>query len=214
MDEIIVRVVRIIACLARLRILSCLMSEDEMTPKDMGRKLRMKPDVVCAHLRRLSSMGLVLTRRSGVWCYCKARSPYTEEAFSGRVMAWLRGALADPSLTLRNCGVGQLRNSSSAAAHSEVHRLLFEAATAFANLRRLQILRLLGKRDDATVETVIRELKMSESAVCRHMDKLIRRGYVEASRKGYFLAYRLASEFKTPLHGKLLAIVRATWVRN
>lgn len=53
MDEIIVRVARAIACLARLRMLTLLATEGEMAPTELADALGMRLNLVCDHLRRL-----------------------------------------------------------------------------------------------------------------------------------------------------------------
>lgn len=214
MDEIIVRVARTVACSSRLRIMSCLLSKKQATPTEMARDLGMAVDMVSTHLRRLSAVGLVRTRRSGAKCFCVFQSTYSSATLSGRVCAWLRDALTDPKATLKNCGVGQLCNFSDRDATLETHRLLFEAATAFTDLRRLQILRLLADRSSATVQEMTSILRMSDYAACRQTRKLVRRGYLEAQREGRIIAYRLSRQFKTPVHARLLAIVRREWERE
>ena len=89
--------------------------------------------------------------------------------------------------------------------------VVFEAATAFANVRRLQILRWLVDGGEAQVDALTEKLRMSESAATRHMAKLSRRGYVRASRVGRELVYRLAPRSKTPIHTTLFRIVRSEW---
>ena len=211
MDEIIVRVIRTVACLARLRILSHLSRADEMAPTGLARELGMSPDLVCTHLRRLASAGLIQRRRSGVWHHCTARSPYSEQAFSGRLMSWLCEVLRTPAATLKHCEVEQLRNVRPADLMAKLHNVIFEAATAFTNVRRVQILRRLASGDVLDAQTLSSELSMSESAVSRHTTKLMRRGYVDAAPAGRRLAYRLARKFKTPVHARLLEMVRAGW---
>ena len=211
MDEVIVRIALAIACLARLRILSRLARAGETAPSELARQLGMSLDLVCAHLRRLSAAGLILRRRSGVWRYCTAESPYSRGALSERMTSWLCEALGRPGLTARNCRAEQLCNSSDPAGERELHRVIFDAATAFTNVRRLQILRRLAGGDVVDLRTLGRELSMSDSAVSRHTAKLRRRGYLAASRAGRFVAYRVASQFKTPVHAGLFEIVCGAW---
>jgi DNA-binding transcriptional ArsR family regulator len=214
MDEIIVRVLRTVACSARLRILSSLIRVAETCPTDLARELGMGIDMVCAHLARLASAGLIKRRRSGAWCYYTAESPYQREAFSGKVTLWLTEALRRPTRTIKDCRVGQLRNSSSGNLEAELHDILFDATTAFANVRRIQILRRLATGEVLGVETLSKELGMSESALSRHTAKLIRRGYVDACHAGRCLEFRLADKFKTPLHERLFQIVRSEWEKK
>ena len=214
MDEIVVRVARAIACLPRLRILSFLSRVDEATPTQLAKELRMSLDVVSAHLRRLSAVGLIQRRRSGVRCYCAARSPYSDKALSGKLTSWLRSLLASPAQTMKRHELGQPRHRSASALEAHLHKIVFEAATAFTNVRRVQLVRRLAVGDEATVPALMTELSMSDAAVSRHTAKLISRGYVAASAAGRGLAYRLASELKTPIHAQILQIVKDEWDRE
>ena len=213
MDELVVRLARAIACIARLRILGLLAPAEELSPTELARQLRMPPPLVCAHLSRLTAVGLILRRRSGAWCYCRAESPYSDQALSGQLAEWLRQLMAKPSRAAKNYGVAQLRNSPPDKEKTQLHRVVFQAATAFASVRRLQILRRLAEAGPVDAATLSRELHMSCAAVSRNTAKLIRRGYVRAGRGGRLLTYRLAPEFKTPVHARLFEIVRSTWQR-
>ena len=210
MDEVVVRVLRALACLARLRILSCLARTPETTPTDLARQLRMRLDLVCTHLRRLTSAGLIMRRRSGVWCTCRARSPYGEKALSGRLTSWVCRVLRTPG----RGQVGRGHHAPEPDAQAELHRTIFEAATAFTNVRRLQILRRLAGGEAVPVRTLTDELHLSEAAASRHMAKLTRRGYVEAVRTGRYVMYRLARKFKTRIHKRLFQIVCAEWAKK
>ena len=213
MDELVVRVARAIACFARLRMLSRLVQGGEMAPRDLARELGLSPHLVSAHLMRLGSAGLIQRRRSGVWCYCLAESPYSKDALSGKTTLWLRKALVDPALAAKNCGVAEVRNRSRQTVETQVHKIIFDAATAFTNVRRLQILRRLADHGPGDVTALTRELHMSPSAVSRNTAKLVRRGYVTTSQAGQLLTYRLARGSRTPLHAGLFEIVRSTWQR-
>ena len=214
MDEIIAQVARAIACFARLRILSRLAKTAEMAPTRLATDLAMPPPVISAHLRRLSSTGLIQRRRSGSWCYCVPKSPYSNRALSGMVASWLFGILRKPAEAIRDCRLSQVCNLAEGALEATLHTLIFEAATAFTNVRRLQILRQLSKNEVVTSEVLSQELSMSESAVSRHTAKLIRRGYVTLAQTKRPLGYRLAGEFKSPIHARLSKIVRSQWERR
>ena len=110
MYEVIVRIARAIACLPRLRILSCMASADEVMPTDLARELGMSRDLVAAHLRRLSAAALIQRRRSGVRSYCIASSPYAESTISGEMATWLRQILGNPRRAMKNSEVEQARN--------------------------------------------------------------------------------------------------------
>lgn len=205
------QVARAVACRARLRILSRLARQEEVAPTALAAELKMPLPVVCVHLRRLSSAGLIQRRRSAAWCYGVARSPYGPQTFSGRVASWLFELLRNPENSLRQCGDDAARKPGAATAELRLHDLLFEAATAFANVRRLQILRRLAERGPSDGADLCGALKMSPAALSRHGSKLMRRGYVTAQRHGGGLRYELARTSKTLLHGRLLELVRTEW---
>jgi len=211
MDELIVRVMRTVASASRLRILSRLMTANEMAPSKLARELKMARALLSVHLARLAFAGLVKRRRSGVWCYCCAQSPYGEGTLSGEVMAWLLGALASAQRSTSDAAARGIRRSLRTSALPAMHRHAFDAATAFTHPRRLQILRSLAAGKPLTVSTLTRDLKMSAAALGRHLAKLIRRGYVRSLPPLRGGAYELVSEGKTRLHGSLLAIVRTHW---
>ena len=211
MYEIIVRVMRVVASMPRLRILSYLVRTGETPPTVLARELGISLDLVSAHLRRLVAVGLIQRRRSGAWSFCVAQSPYGEGTLSNSVTSWLRKTLRNPRRSLKHSGVGQVRNATPESLDDQLHALVFEAATAFTDVRRLQILHRLSQGDAVLLRTIKEELRMSGPALHRHMDKLSRRGYVEPSAAGRSLTYRLASEFRTPLHGRLLEIVQSCW---
>jgi DNA-binding transcriptional ArsR family regulator len=171
-------------------------------------------DLVCAHLARLSSTGLIKRRRSGAWCYCIAESPYGREAFSGKITSWLAEALRRPTRTMNDCRVGRLKNPGPADVETQLHHILFDAATAFTNVRRIQILRRLAMGEAVAAQAMSKDLGMSQSAVSRHTAKLLRRGYVDGCRAGRYLEFRLATKFKTPLHARLFGIVRSEWEKG
>ena len=208
MYELIVRIARAIACVPRLRILSCVAGADEIMPTDLAQELGMSRDLVAAHLRRLSAAALIQRRRSGVRSYCIASSPYAEHTISGGTAAWLRQVLGDPARAIRDSEVEQVRDCRQLDAQSQLHAVVFDAATAFTDVRRLQILHRLMRGRTATVEMLVRELSMSRPAVTRQTTKLIRRGCVEAGHSGRNLVYRLSHDSKTPIHAELFDIVR------
>jgi len=211
MDELITRVLRTVACYTRLRILSRLTGCKEMTLTQLARALRLRRDLVCIHLARLAAVGLVQRRRSGVRCYCIAGSSYSQRALSGRIASWLRealGATAQAGSESRLAGRGTGRDSG---ASREAHRVIFEAATAFTNPRRIRVLRRLAGNQPVEATALARELRMSGAAFSRHVAKLTRRGYVSSSRHGRRVVYRRTAHAKTPIHAGLLEIVSDCW---
>jgi len=214
MDEIIVRVARTIASRPRLRILSRLARVKEVNPKALAGKLKTPLNAVSLNLRALAVAGLVLRRKSGAWCYYRAESPYAQDTLSGQLTAWLRALLSAPAQPAKSLGLQEVRDGR-ARADTRLHDTIFDAATAFTDLRRLQILRYLADNGAATTDKLRRELSMSSQAVSRHTRKLRRRGYVQAGKAGGgAMAYELSSEFKTPIHAEMLRIVHAVSHEN
>jgi DNA-binding transcriptional ArsR family regulator len=211
MDELIVRLMRTLACEERLRILSWLTIEGEQSPSRLARDLELLDTAVSGHLARLTAVGMIQRRRSGGWFYCTATSPYAANTLSGMTSAWLRKLLASPQKTHKDLGLQELRNGSARESETHLHRLIFEAATAFTDLRRLQILRRLLRKGEANLETLYQELKMSPAAALRQTDKLVRRGFVCREASGDDTVFRLARKCKTPIHTGLWEVVRSSW---
>jgi DNA-binding transcriptional ArsR family regulator len=87
---------------------------------------------------------------------------------------------------------------------------VFEAATAFTSVRRVQILRhLCGGGADS--ESLRQTLHMSRTAAARHLEKLMGRGYVVAVQDRRRPLYRLATTLATSVHERLLATVSQHW---
>jgi DNA-binding transcriptional ArsR family regulator len=212
MDEIIMQVARALACRTRLRLLSRLARGQELAPTVLAAELRLKNGLVSAHIRRLVAAGLIRQRRSGVWAYCQSCSAYGPQTFSGQVSAWIFDLLRSPQRILDRCGVIQLCNGQNP--EEQVHTLVFETATAFANVRRLQLLRRLTTERVVTPEALSCQLKMSESAVSRHMNKLRRRGYVTGNQTKRTMTYGLKPTLKTPLDEQFFAMVKKEWRRS
>jgi DNA-binding transcriptional ArsR family regulator len=210
MYEIIVRLSRAVASRPRLRILSYLAHHGETMPTVLQRDLRLPLNVVSHHLRTLSSVGLISSRRSAVRCYYDFSSPYPAHTLSGEMSRWLRGLLQkadNPTPGAAHDG----RAWPSRPAEMELHSVIFEAATAFTDLRRLQVLEYLASHDQATGEELATQLKMSDYAVCRQTMKLRRRALLSTRRTGRSgLVFQLATRPKTPVHGRMLEIVRSS----
>jgi DNA-binding MarR family transcriptional regulator len=184
-----------------------------MTPTRLAEELRLPLNMLSLHLRSLATAGLIMRRKSGAWCHYRAESPYKETTPSGRLAAWLKSLLGAAQDNAENSALHEVRDSFCDL-QLGLHRDLFEAATAFTDLRRLQILRRLAQQGPGTVKQLKSALSMSPQALSRHMIKLIRRGYVQARRAGAELVYDLNSSAKTPIHGRMFEIVQASWKKR
>ncbi len=210
MDEIIVRLARALASTPRLCILS-LLGTGEKTPTHLAETLGLPLCAVSLHLRVLILVGLISRRKSGPWCYYRAESPYDSTTVSGRLAAWLRTLLKNQPVTLSQYpGLLKVRDIATTPA-AELFRTIFEASTAFTDLRRLQVLRHLGRHHTAGTQDLVELLSMSPQALNRHMHKLIRRGFVLARHHGHTVVYELNPAAKTPIHRRMFEIVRVTW---
>ncbi len=214
MDELIVRVLRTVACVPRLRILSRLGGGQELTVKRLASDLGVRPDLACIHLARLAAVGLVKRRRSGRKCYCAAGSPYGPETLSGQVAAWLGAALPFEGSPPRRALPSGSRKRPAADGLPQAYRVVLDAATAFTHPRRIQILRRLSSSAPASAREITRELRMSGPALSRHVAKLIRRQYISPARGGKEVSYRLAPVPKTPCHARLMEIVQRHWAER
>ncbi|MBM3890632.1 MAG: transcriptional regulator [Planctomycetes bacterium] len=213
MDEIVIRACRGIASYPRLEIMDFLAAHGETTPTSLASKLGIPLNRISSHLRLLASVGLVQGRRSGGKCYYTLTSPYGEETLSGRLNKWLRQVLGQGRKNHR--GLPEVRDYPRRRPRDPLHAVIFEAATAFTDLRRLQILRYLETHAEVTVDDLVNKLSMSPDAVSRHTSKLRRRGLVIGREKdGRSLSFRLATEYKTPIHQAMHQIVRSTWQKG
>jgi ArsR family transcriptional regulator len=210
MDEIIVRLARAIASYPRLRILALLTSRKEETPSTLAEELELPLNVLSMHLRALVIAGLLVRRKSGAWTYYRAGSPYDATTVSGRLAACLK--LLQQAAE-EHPGLREVRDVPGRPV-PVVHRTIFEAATAFTDLRRLQLLRYLDQRQEAPASELEAKLSMSPQALNRHMAKLVRRGYVRTQRRHHAIVYSPAPVAKTTAHGWLLDIVRASWAQH
>ncbi len=138
-------------------------------------------------------------------------SPYGEESLSGRIVAWLRATLGGASATEGNSGVRELRNNTVAGQGIDLYDLVFDAATAFTDVRRLQILRRIADSGAAGPKTLSSELGMALQAAGRQTDKLIRRGYLIRVGTTCRAVFGISASFKSPVHAALFEIVREHW---
>lgn len=128
-------------CVARLRTLTRLPHNRRTTATDLGRELPISLDIFSTSLGRLSSVDLIQRRKFGPWSYYSRDSPYRDDAISGRPAAWIRRTVRDSAQVAKCLGPGQLRDTSPDETEPQSDEVPLEAATAFAELRRLPIMR-------------------------------------------------------------------------
>lgn len=205
---------RTLACEERLRVLSHLVTQGEQPPSKIARKLDLLDTALSGHLAKLTAVGMIQRRRSGGWSYCAATSPYAATTLSGMISAWLRKLLTSPAKTVKDLELQEVRDLAAQDIPGHLHRIIFDAVTAFTDVRRLQILRRLLLSGEANIEMLCRDLNMSFAAAHRQTGKLVRRGYVSRESTGEQAFFRLAKKFKTPVHADLWDIIRKSWKRE
>ena len=196
---------RALACEPKLVILHHLTSEGELGAGEMALRVGIHPGLASKHLAGLDEVGLVQRRRSGARVYYRvvgrddapgstSTAQLVWRAFSGPEWATTGWRVQDFA-HLSEVTIGKLPPQVARAAD-----VVFDAATAFGNVRRLQVLRLLNDRGRCDAATMIAELHMSPPAQARHMDKLLRRGYVTKVGRGVWdLVRKYSSRFHAAL---------------
>jgi len=207
MLEAIVASCRAIASEPNLLILYYLSQEPELRAGVIAQRSAMLRSVASTHLGRLASRHLIRCRRSGARVYYRLASS-AEGAPWPTPAPLICRALGDPDWATRGWDERDTVHVQGLADAVPkgilvVCDVIFDAATAFANVRRLQIIRYVAKHGPCTSETLRTQLRMSSGACWRHIGKLVRRGYVVARAGGWQLVRR----GRTPLHRALLASV-------
>ena len=210
MLEAICSTCRVVAGEARLLILHALAADEELAGKEIAGRVGLTPPGASKHLARLVGAGLVWRRRSGAYVYYGIATKGTE-ALGATVAGLIRRACRDPGwATTRWADRGLVHLSDRVVsqlgqARARALDVAFDAATAFDNVRRLQMVRLLLAEGACQLGEVGTRLRMSLWACERHMDKLDRRGVVQ--RVGPDM-WALATRWSTPFHRALCRVVR------
>ena len=209
MLEAIVAVCRALACDARLLALYALSAGEELASKEIAERVALVPSQASRHLSRLSGVGLLRPRRSGAHVYYQFL-PDELPALAGEVAPLVVRACRESRWATRGWRereILHLAPDTVARLRPGVARSLdvvFDAATAFGNVRRLQVLRLLLRSGPCGSQTVGRELRMSPWACVRHLGKLWQRGYVRLEGPGL---WGVAAGCRTAFHSGLLDVV-------
>jgi len=209
MLERIAVICRGIASENRLLILYHLHLQRELPASEIARRAGISRDLASNHLKLLTNLALLHPRRSGAYIYYRLSSARSR-AGTFAPLGLIRRAFRDLDWAMNGWNeAGTLHLSPRIAETSpqDVTRtfdVVFDAATAFSNVRRLQILRYLTRTAEASSKELQRALNMSANAVSRHLDKLLRRGYVSSGGEN---RWSLSREPKTRFHAKLLELV-------
>jgi len=209
MLETIAAVCRALACEPRLRILFHLSLERELVVAEIVRRTGLGPARTSAHLCVLAAAALIERRRSGARTYYRLAAGHSR---TGRFVPTrlARRAFLDPAWATRGWEEETLLHLPSppvAGVGEDVLRafdVVFDASTAFTQVRRLLLLRFLRQMGVCTCESIVDGLKMSRPACYRHLDKLARRRYASRRKDDTWV---LSAKHRTPVHAALLAMV-------
>ena len=160
MDEIVVRIMRTVACRARLQVLSFLIRHGETTPVVLSHELSMARPMVSTHLRRLAAAGLVLRRHSAAKCYCKAGSSYRPDTPSGAVSALLAELLSAPEVQLPAAsGAAAPRAATLDAEEADAAKDTAQEHSGVSQLRNVLVMRL------STIENGLLKARATQDSV-------------------------------------------------
>lgn len=209
MLEALAAMCRTLACDTKLLILYHLAREGELPAAEIARRAFITPQLASIHLRQLMAMHLLARRRSAARVYYRLAADDAASGLPG-ILNSLRRALdhaTRPDLGGHEPPIRHLAPATARKVQANVARALdaiFDASSAFANVRRLQILGLLRRKGRCDLSTVVGELRMSPPACLRHMDKLRRRGYVRHEGSG---AWSLLMKGHSTFHSELLGLI-------
>ncbi len=213
MLETIAATCRCLACDARLAIIHALCHQTELRASAIAREVGISAELAAHHLRRLTACAVIRPRRSGRYIYYRLTpTPAPPSRFAP--VGLLRRAFRDTAWPAKGWDkdeVVHITFPQAAALAPHVVRamdIVFDATTAFGQVRRLQLMRFLACEGQAGVEKLTQQLSMSPQACWRHLDKLVRRGYIRAARRG---VWALCERGETPFHEALLAEAKASW---
>lgn len=211
--EHVLAIARALACQARLNILRVLVMEGELPASRIADACHMTRPVASKHLRALAAPNILVPRRSGpriLYDYSQAPRVSLGTRVNGAVIR----AFEDPRWALRgraekrigHVAIEQLPPIPKRTLHTM--DVIFDAASAFANIRRLQILQRLIAGEGLTLVDIQRQLHMSNAAATRHVQKLRRRGYVCRGEDEHTLGLVLCKSFSSQFHEALLSVIK------
>ncbi len=197
---------RALACEPNLLVLHALCPDVELSSAKLALRAMLPAPQVSGRLGVLAARGVVQRRRSGAHVYYRL---VDQDGGQRRFWPWglVRGTLADPSAAAAGWEHGRTLHLSPGtlkkvpAGVATAMDIIFDAATAFANVRRLQIVKLLQQKSGCSTVEVQRTLKMSPPACWRHLGKLKRRGYAREEPPGTWV---LVAHPKARFHRGLL----------
>ncbi|MBM4034909.1 MAG: ArsR family transcriptional regulator [Planctomycetes bacterium] len=209
MPERIATVCRALASEPNLIILHQLALEPDLASSELARRARLSRPQTSSQLSHLAALGALSRRRSGPFVhYSIADEPGNPGSFA----PWrlVRETLASPARACRSWradSILHLSEDTVTLVGEPVARamdVIFDAATAFGNVRRVQLVRLLRQQGPCTGVGICGTLRISPYAFWRHIRKLQRRGYVRQRSPGL---WQLTRTHKALFHHELFGIV-------
>jgi DNA-binding transcriptional ArsR family regulator len=206
MIETVAATCRTLACDVRLAVLYHLRHGTESSAGEIAARVGLPLDWLSSHLAQLTTARFLHRRRSGAHVFY-AFPPSLSSSLRFDPLPPLHRALDDPAWAAAGWQENKVVHLTSpvvAPLERTVQRsldIVFDAATAFGNVRRLQIVRLLMQGGAWTSEAIVERLSMSPAACCRHMSKLLRRGCVRRGGRG---TWAIGDAQKTAFHEALL----------
>jgi len=154
---------RVIASEPRLQLLWYLFAEEELTVTTCCQLTGLSPSNTSFQLKMLCECGLLVFRRKKMEVFYRAEANSAVN-FAPEVLEALRGCYEN----------------------EVAFKTLVRHATAFTHERRIEIFRALSGR--SLTGLALRDATgMSSAAMGRHLDKLMRRGYVTEKEHSYYI---------------------------
>lgn len=148
------RTCRVLANRTRLRVFGCLVQRSPRTVSSVASRLGLSIPVASQSLRALEARGLLSARRAGR--YVEYRLNAATTGIVPVLVPALRSAFRQTTSPVDS---------------------VFKLTTAFTHPRRIEIFRTL-KRQARTLGEMRTEFRISMPALCRHLAKLKRRGFI------------------------------------
>ncbi|MBA4388662.1 MAG: hypothetical protein C0404_11825 [Verrucomicrobia bacterium] len=178
------RTCRVLANETRLKIIRYILLHPGQTVSGIANVFSLNLSMACRHLRDLNARGLLKAERiHGNVMYWPHADESTRQA---------RALFASIWFTMGN--------------HDDAIGFIYNKATAFTHPRRIAIVRQLAKSPRRLCE-IQRLASISKPATCRHVGKLLNRGFITLDRKRQ--VYALAKP-GTTFEQTLLALAVAT----
>ncbi|MBM3888837.1 MAG: ArsR family transcriptional regulator [Verrucomicrobia bacterium] len=204
--DLIVAACRTLANRTRLRLLRAVFERPETTVQALAERVKLPMHAASKHLKLLRNFQFVQLTASGRYVRCSPpRAGSTSNAFLKELQELLKGLWGKGDL---NDTLAQVCHSAPAPRQGweDVYDALVAHFTAFTHLRRLLMLRVLVQKGTCNIADLAAQVRMSQRAARRHLDKLRRRG-LAAMVAGSPGAWTILRAVEPPVRRKLQGIV-------